>query len=72
MTASNVTLKIVDPVTSPEYTHLKELEQSVSAITELSEALSGTEYSNLVSILSERLSGTFERVYLDAVRYIGQ
>lgn len=72
MTASNVTLKIVDPVTSPEYIHLKDLEQSVSAITELSEALSGTEYSNLVSILSERLSGTFERVYLDAVRHIGQ
>ena len=72
MTASNVTLKIVDPVTSPEYAHLKDLEQSVSAITELSEALSGTEYSNLVSILSERLSGAFERVYLDAVRHIGQ
>ncbi|MGL5729467.1 MAG: hypothetical protein ACRCYD_16650 [Plesiomonas sp.] len=72
MTASNVTLKIVDPVTSPEYINLKQLEQSVAAISELSDALSGTEYHNLVTILSERLTGSFERVYVDAVRHISQ
>ena len=72
MTASNVTLKIVDPVTSPEYINLKQLEQSVAAISELSDALSGTEYHNLVTILSERLTGSFECVYVDAVRHIGQ
>lgn len=72
MTASNVTLKIVDPVTSPEYINLKQLEQSVAALSELSDALSGTEYHNLVAILSERLTDSFERVYVDAVRHIGQ
>lgn len=70
MTSTNVTLKIVDPVTSPEYQNLKDLEMCVESIAELASASSGTELYNLLSILSERLTGSYERVYLDSVQHI--
>ena len=70
MTGTNVTLKIVDPVTSPEYQNLKDLEMCVESITELASASSGTELHNLLCVLSERLASSFERVYVDSVQLI--
>ncbi|KAB7693117.1 hypothetical protein [Plesiomonas shigelloides] len=70
MTTGNVTLKVVDPTSLPEYQNLKDLEQSVEAISELSDAFAGTDYYNLLQILSERLTSSFERVYVDSVQHL--
>lgn len=68
MTDTNVTLKVVDSAASPAFQNLKNLEQSVEAISELANAISGTELHNLLTILSERLTGAFERVYVDTLQ----
>lgn len=65
MTITNLTVKQTDVVTSTEYHNLKALGISVSAITELSGALAGTEYECLVSVLSSSLAASYDRVYLD-------
>lgn len=70
MTSTNVTLKIVDPVIPAELQNLRDLEKCVEAISELASATEGSQLHNLLVILSERLTGSFERVYVDSVQHI--
>lgn len=70
MTGTNVTLKIVDTVTSPEFQNLKDLERCVDSISELAVASTDTQIHNLLCVLSERLASSFERVYVDSVQQI--
>jgi hypothetical protein len=70
MTSTNVTLKIVDPVIPAELQNLRDLEKCVEAISELASATEGSQLHSLLVILSERLTGSFERVYVDSVQHL--